>query len=255
MLRQLLAVITGLSLAMAVSAQEAKKLSIRWHGQSFFEIRTSAGTRIVIDPHAIENFGAKSLKADLILYTHFHTDHIQFHIVENLEKVKMLGGLKDEKGDRRYLSWNHLDEKFKDVHIRSIGTYHDEEGGLKRGLNSVLILEVDGYRIVHLGDVGHLLSNAQLKAIGPVDILMIPVGGVYTINGSEAKQVVEQLKPRYFILPMHCGTRVYEDLLSAEEFLDEQKNVKKNNTNELSIEVGMKQPAEPTIVVLHWSDR
>jgi L-ascorbate metabolism protein UlaG (beta-lactamase superfamily) len=100
-----------------------------------------------------------------------------------------------------------------------------------------------------------LLSNAQLKAIGPVDILMIPVGGVYTINGSEAKQVVEQLKPRYFILPMHCGTRVYEDLLSAEEFLDEQKNVKKNNTNELSIEVGMKQPAEPTIVVLHWSDR
>jgi hypothetical protein len=54
---------------------------------------------------------------------------------------------------------------------------------------------------------------------------------------------------------MHCGTRVYEDLLSAEEFLDEQKNVKKNNTNELSIEVGMKQPAEPTIVVLHWSDR
>ena len=254
MLHQLLAVFTVFALTLTASGQEAKKLSIRWHGQSFFEIRTSAGTRIVIDPHAIEAYGTISVQADLILFTHFHSDHTQFGVVENWEKVKLLGGLKDEKGDRKHITWNPLDEKFKDVHIESVGTYHDEVGGLKRGLNSVLILEVDGFRIVHLGDLGHLLTKAQIKAIGPVDILMIPVGGVYTINGSEAKQVVRQLKPRYYILPMHCGVPgIYEDLLTAEEFLDEQKNVKKINTNELVVEIGMKAPAEPQIVQLHWS--
>src|SRR5262249_5177876 len=154
--------------------------------------------------------------------THFHTDHTQFHVVKDWQKVKRLGGLKDEKGDGRRLSWANLDETFKDVRIRSVGTYHDNMNGLLRGLNSLLILKEDGFRIVHVGDLGHLLTEAQIRAIGPVDVLMLPVGGVYTINGSDAKQVVEQLKPRYYILPMHHGTKVYDDLLSADEFLDEQ---------------------------------
>jgi L-ascorbate metabolism protein UlaG (beta-lactamase superfamily) len=255
MYRYVIALAAGLFFTLGGLAQEAKKLSIRWHGQSFFEIRTSAGTRIVIDPHAIENFGPKSIKADLILFTHFHTDHTQFHVIQNWEKVKRLGGLKDERGDRRQLSWNPIDEKFKDVHIQSLGTYHDDVGGTRRGLNSVFILEVDGFRIIHLGDLGHLLTETQLKAIGTADVLMIPVGGVYTINGSEAKKVVAQLKPRFYILPMHRGTRIYDDLLTEEEFIDEEKNVKKNSTNEVTLEVGQKPPTEPTILLLHWSDQ
>jgi L-ascorbate metabolism protein UlaG (beta-lactamase superfamily) len=259
MLRYPIAFLAALAVAAAAPAQE-KKLTIRWHGQSFFEIVSSAGTRVVIDPHAIEEFGEQSVHADLILFSHFHSDHTQFHVVPEWArdpgKVKVLGGLKDEKGDRKHVTWNNLDEKFRDVRVRSVGTYHDTEEGKKRGLNSVLMIEVDGYRLVHLGDLGHLLSAAQVKAIGTVDVLMIPVGGVYTLNGSDAKEVVAQLKPRYYVLPMHYGIpRVYEDLLNADEFLEDQKNVKKAPSNQLALPLGMKPPAEPTIVLLHWTDK
>jgi len=249
----LVSVLVSSPLAAQPAAKEGGKLSIRWHGQSFYEIRTSAGTRIVIDPHAIEAYGPKLVKADLILFTHPHSDHTQFQAVENWQKVKVIGGVKDAGG--RQVTWNNVDEKFKDVHIRTVGTFHDTMNGMRRGLNSVIILEVDGFRIVHLGDLGHLLSAAQVREIGAVDVLMIPVGGVYTINGSEAKDVVAQLKPRYLVLPMHHGTRVYQDLLGPEEFLEDQKNVKKYTTNEISLDVGQKPPEEPSIALLTWADR
>ncbi len=253
MIRFLTPVLAVLALTAAAPAQDAKQLSIRWQGQSFFEIRSSAGTRIVIDPHGIENFGPKSVDADLVLTTHFHTDHTRYDVVKNLKKAKVLDGL---KGDIRKATWNNLDEKFKDVHVQTVGTYHDDVSGMRRGLNAVLVIEVDGFRIVHLGDLGHLLTEAQVKAIGAVDILMIPVGGVYTLNGTDAKKVVEQLKPRYYILPMHYAVpSVYEDLLSADEFLEDQKHVKKINKNELLIDVGAKAPDAPTVVTMHWTDR
>src|SRR5207253_3218783 len=106
--------------------------------------------------------------------------------------------------------------------IRTVGVYHDEVEGMRYGKNTIFILEVDGWRIVHLGDLGHLLTPAQLKQIGPVDVLMIPVGGVYTLNGSEARKVVEQIKPKEYILPMHYGTAIFDDLLSPAEFLEDQ---------------------------------
>ena len=82
---------------------------------------------------------------------------------------------------------------------------------------------------------------------------MIPVGGVYTINGADAKQVVEQLKPSRYIIPMHYGTRVYDDLLPADEFLEDQKNVKKFPSNKLTIETDLKLP-EPIIAILDWKN-
>src|SRR5205823_15019842 len=110
--------------------------------------------------------------------------------------------------------------------IRSIGVFHDNAEGLRYGKNSIFILEVDGWKIVHLGDLGHLLNPAQLKRIGPVDVLMVPVGGIYTLNGSEAKQVVAQIQPKEYVFPMHYGTRVYGDLLPITEFLDDQDRAK-----------------------------
>src|SRR5947207_14950640 len=101
-----------------------------------------------------------------------------------------------------------IDEKFRDVRIRTVGVYHDSTQGMERGKCAVFILEMDGLRFVHLSDLGHPLSAEQVKKIGPVDVLMIPVGGVYTLNGSEAREVVNQLKPRQYIIPMHYGTPV-----------------------------------------------
>jgi L-ascorbate metabolism protein UlaG (beta-lactamase superfamily) len=245
------AVAAALLLAgLATSQDKAREVTIRWHGQSFFQIDSSRGTRIVIDPHAIEAYGRKSLNADLVLISHFHNDHTQLEPIQNRTKAKILYGLRGIPGSRR-TEWNPINETFKDVHVRAVGTYHDNAKGMERGLNTAFVLEVDGVNIVHLGDLGHTLSAADVKKIGPVDVLMIPVGGVYTLNGSEARKVVEQLKPRQFIIPMHYGTRVYEDLLPPDEFLDEQKNVKKLPGNKLTTEAGFKPP-EPIIVLLGW---
>jgi L-ascorbate metabolism protein UlaG (beta-lactamase superfamily) len=260
MFRFLTAVATALLCSAVSFADNPKQLTIRWHGQSFFEIKTSAGTRIVLDPHAIEAFGErKHINADLICITHLHNDHTQVGVIENYDDSKFKQmirlGLKDEKGDGKKIDWNILDEKFKDVHIKTVGVYHDEMRGMTRGKNSVFILEVDGLRIVHLGDLGHLLSKDQIKKIGQVDVLMIPVGGVYTINGTEAKQVVEQLKPRRYILPMHYGVKGYDALLTADEFLEDQKLRVIRPRRELVIDVNAKAPEQPEIVVMGWEDK
>jgi L-ascorbate metabolism protein UlaG (beta-lactamase superfamily) len=239
------------------SAQDpkAKKVILRWHGQSMLYLQSSQGTGVVFDPHNIEAYGRNMLQADVILISHSHNDHTQIGVVQNFLKAKTIRGLKGVSQKKE--EWNIVDEKYKDLRIKSVGTYHDDSGGMERGKNAVFIVEVDGIRIVHLGDLGHLLSKDQVEKIGPVDVLLIPVGGVYTINGSEAKKVVEQLKPRMYIIPMHYGTKVFDELLTADEFLDEQKkqNVvrldQKETSNELVIKTDFK-PKEPLIVVLNW---
>jgi L-ascorbate metabolism protein UlaG (beta-lactamase superfamily) len=105
-------------------------------------------------------------------------------------------------------------------------------------------------RFAHLGDLGHVLSAKDIQKIGPIDVLMIPVGGVYTINGSEAKQVVNQLKPKRLIFPMHYGVKGYDDLLSADEFIEEQPHVRKLETNKFVIDPAAKTDA-PTVVILN----
>jgi L-ascorbate metabolism protein UlaG (beta-lactamase superfamily) len=248
---------------LPADAAEPKKVLLRWHGQSMFDIESSQGTRVLFDPHAIEAFGRKVLRADLVCISHFHSDHTQVGILENRDKARILHGLAVKN---KRLDWNPIDEKFRDVHVRTVGVYHDTTEGMERGKNAVFIVEMDGLRFVHLGDLGHVLSPEQVKEIGPVDVLMIPVGGVYSINGSEAKKVVAQLKPRMYVLPMHYGTKVFDELLTADEFLDEQSKdsvcwySEEDNrlnfrrfpvTNRLTIETDFK-PAEPVIAILNW---
>jgi L-ascorbate metabolism protein UlaG (beta-lactamase superfamily) len=254
MFRLAYAILLGVLIVAPASAADAKKIIVRWHGQSFFEIITPKGTRIVIDPHLIPAYGRNVVKADLVCMTHQHTDHTQTSVVENLKDAKELRGLKDAKGDGKVLSWNAIDQEFKDVKVRTLGTYHDKVEGMKRGLNSIFIFEIDGLKFAHLGDLGHELSAAQLKKLGEVDVLFVPVGGVYTLNGEDAAKVVEKINPRRYIIPMHYGTPVYDDLLTADEFLDYQKkeNIKKYRTNELQIDPSAKVPDAPEVSVLHW---
>jgi L-ascorbate metabolism protein UlaG (beta-lactamase superfamily) len=237
--------------------KDNKHLLIRWHGQSFFEVVSTKGTRIVLDPHAIEAYGRKLVLADIVLISHFHDDHTQTSVVENVKKAKVIAGLKEERiGDVRRVEWNNVDEKINDVRIRSLGTYHDAVNGMQRGLNSAFIIDVDGLRIVHLGDLGHTLTNAQVRKIGEVDILMIPVGGVYTLNGLDAAKVVEQLKPKRYILPMHYGTSVYDYLVKPDYFLNEfdREQIKKYRPGENELQVDPKAPVpeKPIIPMLHY---
>jgi L-ascorbate metabolism protein UlaG (beta-lactamase superfamily) len=242
--------------ATTAPAQDAPagKVTIRWHGQSFFDITTPGGARIAIDPHALEAYGRLFVKVDLVLMTHFHIDHTRLDAIEDAAKVKKINALKNQdKGGE----FNAVNEKIKDVTIRTIGTYHDAVSGLQRGKNGVFILEVAGLRIVHLGDLGHLLSKEQIEKIGEVDVLMIPVGGIYTINGLDAQKVVEQLKPKRYIIPMHYGTAVYNDLLDLKYFLEDQTmgTEKRFKTNELVIDPKEEAPKEPIIAILGYEDK
>jgi L-ascorbate metabolism protein UlaG (beta-lactamase superfamily) len=237
--------------AGAAPAQEKKAVQVRWFGHSFFMVVTTQGTRVAFDPHAISEYGNPMISPDILLISHPHNDHNRREMLANAESkdLKVFQGAiaKGKIGE-----WVKIGEKVKDCRIRSVGTYHDEEEGAKRGKNSAMILEADGLVFCHLGDLGTELSPEQVKEIGPVDVLMIPVGGIYTINGETAKKVVAQLKPRLYVLPMHYATRVYGDLQGPEEFLEGEKKVtRQEDSNLLTIPVDMKAD-KPTIVLLGW---
>jgi L-ascorbate metabolism protein UlaG (beta-lactamase superfamily) len=252
-----------LSICAGLVSADDNKVVIRWHGQSFFEIISTKGTRIVTDPHAIDAYGRPQVKADLVLMSHLHVDHTAIDAVTNIKQAKQINALKKDENGRD--TWNIIDVTFKDVRIQTVGTFHDDMAGAQRGKNGVFVIDVDGLRIVHLGDLGHLLRGEQLRKIRkvddkpreqhPIDVLMIPVGGVYTLNGVDAQKVVEQLKPTRYIVPMHYGTRVYTDLLDLTYFLDDQKMGKVERlprSNEISIDPASKPPQQPIIAILNW---
>jgi L-ascorbate metabolism protein UlaG (beta-lactamase superfamily) len=247
-------VIAGLVVAVSTSispAQDAKTIQLKWFGHSYFLLTTTSGTKVAFDPHIIAEYGAPMIAPDVVVISHNHDDHNRKEVFTNADSkdLKAIHGIvaKGKGGD-----WAKIDEKVKDIRVRNVGTYHDEEEGAKRGKNSIMIVEADGLVICHLGDLGHDLSEEQVKAIGAVDILMVPVGGIYTINGEVAKKVVAQIKPRLFILPMHYGNTAYPDLPGPDEFLDGEKNVRKSDkTNLLEIPITLKAE-KPTIVVLGW---
>jgi L-ascorbate metabolism protein UlaG (beta-lactamase superfamily) len=254
----LLAVLARTWVVAPVFPQEKtwRPIQISWHGQSFFEIKSSKGTNIVMDPHQIPIYGrVLGVKADIVLMSHNHNDHTQIGVIENIKDkgVKIIPGL---KGPGLRADWNLVDEQIKDVHIRSAGVYHDTEKGMRFGRNTVFIIEVDGWRIVNLGDLGHVLTVDQIKRIGPMDVLMIPVGGVYTLNGADAKKVVEQLKPREYIFPMHYGTKIYDELLPIDEFLEGQPraNVTSSLDNKVTLNRDPQRP-RPLIVQLNYWPR
>ncbi len=237
----------------AAQEKPAPAVQVTWHGQSFFTVKSSQGTVVAFDPHLIEQYGRPmGLRADIILVSHNHKDHTQVAALDNGrdKDVRILSGL---KGAGLKADWNDVDEKVKNVTIRNVGTYHDDTEGMQRGKNSIFIIEIDGWRIAHLGDLGHQLTPAQVKKIGPVDVLMVPVGGVYTLNGAEAKKIVALLQPKEYIFPMHYGTKAFDDLLPINEFLEDQDRAKiaPTNDNKTFLNRDPTRP-RPLIVQLHY---
>lgn len=249
-----------LFLALGAGAAEDKPVTLRWHGQSFFEIVSPGGTRVVLDPHAIESYGRKTVEADVVLFSHLHSDHTQLSPITNAAKAKVFSGLREVKTETgRREDYNPIDETFRDVKIRAVPTFHDNAGGLEKGKNVVFVVEINGLRIVHLGDLGHTLTEAQIKRIGEVDVLLIPVGGVYTINGLDGQTVVEQLKPKRVIIPMHYGTPVFDYLVDLDKsgFLDDvpARSISKLDTNEVRIHPQAKAPETPLYVIPTWEKK
>jgi L-ascorbate metabolism protein UlaG (beta-lactamase superfamily) len=254
----------------SAAGQEPKKepgpkepsMTIRWFGQSFFQVETSTGRKFAFDPHAIPAFGRRMVPAEFVIVSHSHEDHSVVEMIDTgkvdektkepkrIPETDVIRGVVEPRPGKQ--DWKTIDEKRGNIKIRNVACYHDTNNGLTRGKNSIFLVEADGLVICHLGDLGHELTNDQVKAIGKVDVLMIPIGGIYTINGEQAQAVMKQLKPRLFVLPMHYGLPGFDDLAGPEEFLDGLKNVKKTpGTNELVFPIDTK-PESPTVVMLGW---
>ncbi len=162
-------------------------MEIHYLGHSCFRIKGKEVT-IITDPYSPE-IGLKlpkKLEADIVTTSHGHLDHAYAQAVRgNYFKVG---------GPGEY--------EVRGVFITGIPSFHDKKQGTERGKNTIYVMEIEDFRICHLGDLGHLLSDEEVEAIGDIDILLIPVGGQFTIGAKEAAEVVSALQPR-IIIPMH----------------------------------------------------
>ncbi len=224
-------------------------LQLRWFGQSTFLLTSSIGTKILMDPvNAQTGYNITPINGvDVVTITHEHSDHNNVSLAPGNPLV--LHGLSTS-------GWNAIDQTVKGVRIISpspaVPFYHDNTSGTQRGRNTVFIFEVDGLRIAHLGDLGHTLSPEAISAIGPVDVIMIPVGGSYTIDAAAATTVVDQLKPK-IVIPMHYKTPVMSANwpgTTADAFLT-GKNVQRPNSTSINISKST-LPTQTTVVVLNY---
>ncbi len=197
-------------------------MEITWLGHSSFLIKDSSGKRILTDPFD-ETVGYKIYddKADLVIISHHHFDH------DCLQYVKGNPEIVDKVG-----LFNKCD-----ISIEGIISYHDNVKGAKRGENIIYIMTIDNYRVCHLGDLGHNLSEEYLSKIGDIDILLIPVGGNFTINGKEAASIAKSINA-HIVIPMHYKTPYISfPIDGVETFITNMKNGDRISHSTLVIEV------------------
>ncbi|MCS7175406.1 MBL fold metallo-hydrolase [Pseudothermotoga sp.] len=195
-------------------------MKITWFGHACFLI-DSQGVRILMDPFdSSVGYKVPNVSVDVVTESHQHFDHNAHHLLRgDFQLIKEAG-----------------EYTIKNVKIRGIKTFHDEAGGVKRGVNIVFVIEFSDFRVAHLGDLGHTLNQQQVQQIGQLDVLLIPVGGTFTVGPEEAKKIVEQLQP-HVAIPMHYKTKYIKfDLRPVEDFLKFFTNVKK--FSESTIELG-----------------
>jgi L-ascorbate metabolism protein UlaG (beta-lactamase superfamily) len=181
---------------MRAAAASSAPVSIEWMGHSMFQITSSKGTRILTDPHGRGDLPAPTAPTDIVTTSHQHGPHSSIWMAKGNPVV--LEGLTPSGDD-----WNKVYTNIKDVSVYDVPAYHDKSQGRQRGKNAIFIFRVDDICIAHLGDLGHELTPQQLKMMGKIDILLVPIaGGFFTVTAAEAKGVTKQVNPRIAV-PMH----------------------------------------------------
>lgn len=216
-------------------------LGLRWFGQSMFLVTSPGGTTVLLDPFNDIGYTVPApLNSDVATITHEHPDHNNDALAGT---GKVLRGLTDD-------GWAAVDETVGDVRITMVETYHDDQQGAMRGRNAAFVFETAGMRIVHLGDLGHTLTEAQRTAFGAVDILMVPTGGSFSIGPAEATRVTEQIAPK-MVFPMHYQTPKVTFLSNTADPFLEGKTVERVGSTEIRI-ARDSLPDELTAYVLEY---
>ena len=161
-------------------------MEIDWFGHACFRLRGRDGT-VITDPYSKDiGLSFARPRGDIVTISHDHPGH---------------SFAKGVKGDPKVID-GPGEYEIKNVFVTGVPTYHDKKGGKERGANTVYVFDIDGMTICHLGDLGHVPTQPQAEALGNVDVLLIPVGGVSTIGASEAAEIVSMLEPQ-IVIPMH----------------------------------------------------
>lgn len=201
-------------------------MKINWYGHAAFHITTDGGTSIIIDPYesgAFDNaltYGPIQGRADIVITSHHHADHNYTQDIQG-EYV-----LIHQPGSY----------EIKDVSIATISTFHDASKGKDRGTNLISVIKADDMILAHLGDLGHGLDADLLKQLGKVDILFLPVGGLFTIDASVATEIMNAIHPRIAI-PMHYKTeKCAFPIAPLEDFTRGKDNVHMLKSFEVSLD-------------------
>lgn len=213
-------------------------MEITYLGHSSFKLKGDTAS-VVTDPFDSAMVGLKfpPTEADIITISHHHKDHDQVGEVSGVRKVV------DGPGEYEIAG----------VSILGFESFHDDKGGSERGKNVIYVIEMDGVRLCHLGDLGHNLTDEQINALGDIDVLFIPVGGTYTIDTKVAKDLTLAIEAKITI-PMHYNTdninkQNFGMLSPVSEFLS-QVELKVENEKKLKLKAGS-LPSDPQIVVFN----
>lgn len=227
---------------MRVASTAPATVAIEWFGHSTFQITSSKGTRILTDPHGAFDLPRPTLPQNIVTTSHQHGPHNSVGMA--LGNPVILHGL-TPSGE----NWQKISTTTKDVSVYVVPAFHDKSRGMQRGKNAIFVFRVDDICIAHLGDLGHLLTPDQLKMLGKIDVLLVPVaGGYFTVTASEAQEVTRQVKPKIAI-PMH-----YWWDSAVEEFTRGMPRVKILNNPVLKI-AKPELPQETEIDVLPFDRR
>ena len=217
-------------------------MKIKWYGHAAFQITTDKGTRIIIDPYESGAFNNALMyspikdRADIVITSHQHADH---------------NYTKDIQGEYVLIHQSGSYE-IKDVNIKTISTFHDSSKGKERGVNLISVIKADSMVVAHLGDLGHDLDHDLSKQMEKVDILLLPVGGLFTIDARVATTVMNAIHPSMAI-PMHYKTeKCGFPIAPLEDFTNGKANVRMLKSFEMSIDKGT-LPKETEVIVLDHS--
>ena len=198
-------------------------MKIKWYGHASFLITSASGTKIVTDPYepggydGAISYGSPPDLVDIAVVSHDHPDHNYVQGLKGTPQVVKGPGSHTVSG----------------IVFKGISTFHDTSEGKDRGESTIFCFTVDGIKLCHLGDLGHPLSEKDSAEIGDVDVLMLPVGGFFTIDAGVATEVVDSLNPR-LVIPMHFKTEKCEfPITTVDDFTRDKENVTRLSTSEI----------------------
>jgi len=214
---------------------------IQWLGHSSFLIISGNGTKIITDPYQPDAFGGGitygpiRISPDIVTVSHDHADHNYVEGLPNHFSVISKAGKTTVHG----------------IEFKGIEAFHDPEGGSLRGRDVIFNMNIDRIHVCHLGDLGEMLTPDQVDQIGQVDVLLIPVGGYYTIDAKTASRVVDQLKPKV-VIPMHYLTdKCAFPIAPVDDFLAGKEDVRRLDSSEYEVAKEQLPDAREIVVLKH----